>query len=49
MAQIKYKEWNGMYYEGNRALLISSGVGEALVPFRLGAWPNIDVIVLKRK
>lgn len=49
VSEIKYKEWNGMYYEGNRALLISSGVGEALVPFRLGAWPNIDVVVLKRK
>ena len=49
VSEIKYKEWNGMYYEGNRALMISSGVGEALVPFRLGAWPNIDVVVLKRK
>lgn len=49
LSEIKYKEWNGMYYEGKRALLISSGVGEALVPFRLGAWSNIDVVVLKRK
>ncbi len=49
ISEFKYKEWDGMYYEGKRALLVSPGVGEALMPFRLGAWPNIDVIVLKRE
>lgn len=49
VSEFKYREWDGMYYEGKRALLVSSGVGEALMPFRLGAWPNIDVIVLKRE
>lgn len=49
VSEFKYKEWDGMYYDGKRALMVSSGVGEALMPFRLGAWPNIDVIVLKRE
>ncbi len=49
VSEIKYKEWEGIYYEGKRALLVSPGVGEALMPFRLGAWPRIDVIVLKRE
>lgn len=44
-----YREWNGMYHSGDRAIFVSSGVGEALVPFRLGAWPSIDVITLKKK
>ena len=41
-----YGEWDGMYSQDGRALFISSGVGEALVPFRLGAWPKIDIITL---
>ena len=41
-----YSEWDGMYSQDGRALFISSGVGEALVPFRLGAWPKIDIITL---
>ena len=41
-----YSEWDGMYSQNGRALFISSGVGEALVPFRLGAWPKIDIITL---
>ena len=49
VSEFKYKEWDGIYYEDERALLVSPGVGEALMPFRLGAWPNIDVIVLKRE
>ena len=41
-----YSEWDGMYSQDGRVLFISSGVGEALVPFRLGAWPKIDIITL---
>lgn len=41
-----YKEWDGTYSQDGRTLFISSGVGEALVPFRLGAWPKIDIITL---
>ncbi len=48
VSEIKYNEWNGIYYKGNRAILVSTGVGEALMPFRFGAWPNIEIVVLKK-
>ena len=48
VAELSYNEWNGMYYHGaNRAILVSSGIGEAMLPFRLGVRPAIDVIILK--
>ncbi len=48
VSELAYKECDGMYFCGTRALLVSSGLGEALMPFRLGAWPTIDVVILKR-
>lgn len=44
-----YPEWGGFYYEGPRALYVSLGAGEVLMPFRLGAWPEINVITLHHK
>lgn len=49
VSEMAYKEWSGLYFYGERAVFVSSGVGEALVPLRLGAWPSIDVITLRRK
>ena len=43
-----YDEWSGMYYEGDRALHVSVGVG-GLIPFRLGMPGEIVVITLKSK
>lgn len=48
VSELAYKECDGMYFSGTRALLVSSGLGEALMPFRLGAWPTVDVVILKR-
>lgn len=45
-SSLVYEEWNGMYNHGVRSLFISSGIGEALIPFRFGAWPKIDIITL---
>ena len=42
-----YNEWGGTYNEGNRVLFVSEGVGCHL-PFRLGSWPTVDVITLKK-
>ena len=44
-----YDEWSGPYVEGPQVLQVSDGVGEVLFPFRFGAWPEINVITLKRK
>lgn len=43
-----YKEWGGAYTDQNgHTLYVSLGTGEVLLPFRLGAWPEINVIELR--
>lgn len=42
-----YDEWIGLYEQGQRRLYISLGVGCVPFPFRIGAWPEINVITLK--
>ncbi|MCD8310611.1 MAG: metallophosphoesterase [Prevotellaceae bacterium] len=42
-----YPEWGGLYREGERLLFVSTGSGSN-VPFRFGAWPEIDVLTLRR-
>lgn len=41
-----YQEWGGAYEEGGSMLYVSTGIG-GTVPFRLGAWPEVNVITLK--
>ncbi|MBR0046406.1 MAG: metallophosphoesterase [Bacteroidaceae bacterium] len=43
-----YREWSGAYTEGNQILNVSDGVGAVMFPFRFGAWPEINVITLRR-
>lgn len=43
-----YPEWKGLYIQDNRGLYVSLGVGGALIPFRFGAWPEINEITLYR-
>lgn len=42
-----YPEWGGLYREGEQQLFVSLGVGGS-VPFRFGAWPEVDLLVLRR-
>lgn len=43
-----YPQWGGAYRQDDgRTLYVSLGVGEALLPFRFGAWPEINQIVLR--
>lgn len=44
-----FKENRGMYLEGERGLYVNIGVGEVMIPFRFGAWPEITVITLRKK
>ncbi|MEG1581406.1 MAG: metallophosphoesterase [Bacteroidaceae bacterium] len=44
-----YNEWDGIYYEKARALIVSIGLGQVLLPLRFGAWPEIEVITLHSK
>lgn len=44
-----YKEWGGDYIsEDGRTLYVSLGAGQVLIPFRLGAWPEMTLITLRR-
>ena len=44
-----YKYHDGMYEEKAHFLNVSTGVGGAGLPFRLGAWPELCVITLTKK
>ena len=44
----KYKEWGGMYREGDQALYVNIGLGMVGIPARIGATPEITVITLKK-
>lgn len=46
-ARWAYNEWGGKYTEGSSMLHVSLGLG-GTVPFRLGAWPELNVITLKK-
>lgn len=46
--EFTYHEWFGLYYEGNRAIYVSSGLG-GLIPFRLGQPGEIVVVTLRKK
>lgn len=46
-ARLAFKEWGGAYRIGEQMLYVSSGIGGSF-PFRLGAWPELTVITLKR-
>lgn len=44
-----YDEWSGAYKNDNGQLLnISNGIGAVMFPFRFGAWPEVNVITLRR-
>jgi predicted MPP superfamily phosphohydrolase len=48
-ARLLYKEWSGLYKNGeNRFLYINDGIGCVGYPMRIGAWPEITLIILQR-
>ena len=47
-ARMAFKEWGGVYRRGVQMLYVSAGLGGSF-PFRLGAWPEMTVVTLKRK
>ena len=42
-----YDEWGGMFYEGDRAINVSTGMG-GFIPFRFGVPGEIVVVELKK-
>lgn len=43
-----YNEWSGAYSNGSQILNVSDGIGAVMFPFRFGAWPEVNVITLRR-
>lgn len=44
-----YKQHKGLYSIGNQDLYVNIGLGETIFPARIGARPEITVIILKRE
>lgn len=47
-SQLVYDEWAGLYSAGNRHLYVNRGLGTVGYPGRLGIWPEITHITLKK-
>ena len=43
-----YKQWAGLYFENNQYLNVNRGFGVLAFPGRVGIWPEISVIKLKK-
>ncbi len=48
-AKWRYKHWAGIYQEMNQYINVNRGFGFLAFPGRVGIWPEITVITLKRK
>ena len=47
--QWRYKQWAGVYEQQKQRLNVNRGFGYLAYPGRVGMWPEISVITLKRK
>lgn len=46
--QYKYKEWGGLYTEGNQHIYVNRGYGFLGFPGRIGILPEVTILELKR-
>lgn len=46
LSELKYPEWQGFYYEGQRALYVNIGMGYVGFAFRFNAPPEITLLTL---
>jgi uncharacterized protein len=46
--QYKYKEWGGLYTEGNQHIYVNRGYGYLGMPARIGILPEVTILELKR-
>jgi predicted MPP superfamily phosphohydrolase len=47
--QFRYSRWAGLYNLGKRFLYVNRGFGFLAFPGRVGIWPEVTVLTLKRK
>ncbi|MFA9289740.1 MAG: metallophosphoesterase [Solirubrobacteraceae bacterium] len=45
----KYPKWAGLYKENNKYLYVNRGFGYIGIPARIGIWPEITVLTLKKE
>jgi predicted MPP superfamily phosphohydrolase len=48
-SQWQYKQWAGIYEERKQKLNVNRGFGYLAYPGRVGIWPEISVITLKKR
>ena len=48
-AKYRYREWGGLYENDGQLLYVNQGLGEVGIPLRVGANPEITLIILRRK
>ena len=48
-SQFIYPENDGLYQEGEQMLYVNVGLGFLLYPMRLGAWPEITLLTLRKE
>lgn len=48
LAQVAYKQWAGLYSDGNQHLYVNRGVGTTGFPVRVGISPEITLMTLKK-
>lgn len=46
--QLRYKRWAGLYTERERNLYVNRGLGYIAFPGRVGIWPEITVLTLRK-
>lgn len=46
-AAVRYRRWSGLYAEHGRNLYINDGIGCVLFPMRVGARPEITLLILR--
>ncbi|HEU4437107.1 MAG TPA: metallophosphoesterase, partial [candidate division Zixibacteria bacterium] len=44
----RYPRWAGLYQEGNQYLYVNRGFGFLGFPGRVGIWPEVTVITLRK-
>jgi len=47
--KLKYPEWAGLYHQAGRFLYVNRGFGYLAYPGRVGIWPEVTEITLRKK
>lgn len=48
LAQVRYKQWGGLYSEGDQHLYVNRGFGFIGFPGRVGIWPEVTLLELRK-